>query len=282
MVGVDLGLPTLNEICKGSWRRCKLLLGWGLRPHPHVFKDLVSMGLFSHIMVFMILVWNVRGAAGRDFGLALNEFKRSHHPEFVVLMETRCSGVNAQKVIKRLGFQRSIIEHAVGMSGGIWILWEDPAIDIQVLSQDKQFIHCLITGLGRHPWVFTAVYGSPREVERQVLWDRLTAIANVTHLPWMLAGDFNDIKEAAEQRGGTMINERKCQKFSANIRACQLIDMPSEGPRFTWRGPIYHPAARLYKRLDRSLCNASWRTEFSEAVVTVGPRTHSDHHPLLI
>lgn len=98
----------------------------------------------------------------------------------------------------------------------------------------------------------------------------------------MLAGDFNDIMSATEQQGGGMVSENKCKKFRDNIDKCQLIDMGSEGPRFTWRGPITKFANRLYKKLDRGLCNRAWRNEFAEAFIRVGPRFNSDHIPLLI
>lgn len=168
------------------------------------------------------------------------------------------------------------------MSGGIWILWDDPSIQIQSICQKQQFIHCLMVGLGTKPWCFTAVYGNPREQERKHLWEDLWEISKNTSLPWMLAGDFNDIKDPSEQKGGNFANENKCRKFFDNINRCKLIDLGSEGPRYTWKGPITQHASRLFKKLDRGLCNVDWRTTFQEAVVTVGTRVQSDHHPLII
>ncbi|XP_072058201.1 uncharacterized protein [Arachis hypogaea] len=39
---------------------------------------------------------------------------------------------------------------------------------------------------------------------------------------------------------------------------------------------------RVFKRLDRALANADWRSSFSDARVEVLPRVRSDHHPLLV
>lgn len=230
----------------------------------------------------MIVVWNVRGAAGRDFALALKEIQRRYHAHIVVLVETRCSGSQAQKVIKKLGFSHQILQEARGLSGGIWILWNDDSINLSVIQHDHQFVHCLISGLGRKSWLFTAIYASPREKERRLLWEDLTRIASTNDLPWMLAGDFNDIKSADEQKGGALVNERKCKVFLDNISRCELLDIGTEGPKFTWRGPLMGFANRLYKKLDRALCNIQWRHEFTEAFVRVGTRIKSDHHPLLI
>lgn len=230
----------------------------------------------------MILVWNARGAASKAFSHALKELCKHWKLVIVVLVETRCSGARAQEVIWRLGFRNQVIEEAAGMSGGIWILWNNQSVKISVLAQSNQFIHCLVTGMGPNPWCFTAVYGSPREHERKRLWDNLWEVSMHCPLPWLLAGDFNDIQDPSEQKGGGTVNESKCQKFLDNINHCKLIDMGSEGPRYTWRGPLTNHASRLYKKLDRGLCNADWRVEFPEVVVIVGARVQSDHHPLIV
>ncbi|XP_057734803.1 uncharacterized protein LOC130950312 [Arachis stenosperma] len=39
---------------------------------------------------------------------------------------------------------------------------------------------------------------------------------------------------------------------------------------------------RVFKRLDRALCNVDWRTKFAEAKVDVLTRMRSDYHPLLV
>lgn len=230
----------------------------------------------------MIITWNERGAAGKAFSAAVKELKRRFNPTILVLVETKCSGETTQKVISKMGFKFQAIVEAQGMSGGIWVLWNDQASKITVLQQHKQFLHCSIEGLGKFSWYFTAVYASPREIERRELWRELGIIARNLQGPWLLAGDFNDIKAVNEQRGGKEVNEQKCKWFYDDIASCQLIDHGTEGPRFTWRGPKVNHIGRLYKKLDRALCNAEWRTKFGEAKVRVGPRTQSDHHPLII
>lgn len=237
----------------------------------------------SHLhMLFMISIWNARGAASKEFGNAVKELRRRYKPSILVLLETRCSGVGAQKAIKRMGFRNQILSEAQGMTGGIWILWNDASVSIKVVQCHKQFIHCRIEGLGNTSWWFTAVYASPREMERRELWQELHKISINIQGAWLVAGDFNDIMTSDEQRGGVVPLEQKCRRFCHNIDKCHLMDLGSEGHRYTWRGPILSHATRIYKRLDRALSNNTWRLQFGEAKVLVGPRLNSDHHPLMI
>lgn len=88
------------------------------------------------------------------------------------------------------------------MSGGIWLLWDDLSVTITVLKKHKQYLHCEVEGIRAIRWLFTAVYASPREEERREMWKDIHEIASRIHQPWLLAGDFNDIKNVEEQRGG--------------------------------------------------------------------------------
>ena len=40
----------------------------------------------------MIITWNARGAAGKDFWAAVKELKRRYNPKIFVLVEARCTG----------------------------------------------------------------------------------------------------------------------------------------------------------------------------------------------
>jgi len=74
---------------------------------------------------------------------------------------------------------------------------------------------------------------------------------------------------------------KRCDKFNNVIKNNGLIDLGFSGPIYTWgRGTSW--ATRKSARLDRSLCNAAWRTRFQEGAVRHLPHSHSDHCPLLI
>ncbi|MCH92139.1 hypothetical protein A2U01_0013073, partial [Trifolium medium] len=130
---------------------------------------------------------------------------------------------------------------------------------------------------------FTAVYASPHEEGRHELWMELKSISHNMMGEWLLAGDFNDIMHPLGKKGGAPATQRRCDKFMDRINDCSLLDCGAIGPKYTWRGPVFHGHDRIFERLDRALSNDNWRIGFLNAVVKVLPRVNfSDHHPLLI
>ncbi|XP_061374232.1 uncharacterized protein LOC133316492 [Gastrolobium bilobum] len=100
--------------------------------------------------------------------------------------------------------------------------------------------------------------------------------------PWLLAGDFNEIIAANEKRRGAHADVGRCSAFASMLDDYQLMDLGGSGPFFTWKGPKFSHLDRVYKRLDREVANAHWRTMFDEATIHIGPRVYSDHNPLYI
>ncbi|KAI9079798.1 hypothetical protein K1719_038208 [Acacia pycnantha] len=139
-----------------------------------------------------------------------------------------------------------------------------------------------ILKLGEVDMLFTAVYANPCEQRRQQVWSLLQEVAREVDEPWLVAGDFNEIKSPMEQKGGGRVNENRCHVFNEWIQQCELVDMEPKGPFFTWQGPKWDGAERVFKRLDRCLCNVKWLELFEDAEVRIIPRVGSDHHPMLV
>ncbi|KAI9121265.1 hypothetical protein K1719_008298 [Acacia pycnantha] len=222
-----------------------------------------------------------RGAASKGVATMIRDIKFQYKVDLFVLLEPRISGRSADKVIKSWGFSHSVRMEAEGFSGGIWLLWnlDDLAVDVKIINE--QFIHCSLC-FGGKEMMFTAVYGSPMESKRVCLWDLLYNLSTETSMPWILGGDFNEIKTPSEQMGGGRVNETRCRRFNNWIEDCRLIDMDAQGPFFTWKGPKWEGLERVYKRLDRCFCSVSWLEKFVDAEIRVLPRICSDHHPLLV
>jgi len=107
-------------------------------------------------------------------------------------------------------------------------------------------------------------------------------IAPPPETPWAIAGDFNEIIDATEKTGGAPYDPNRGRAFKEWIFNNSLIDVQADGPKFTWYGPKLQHYDRVLERLDRVICNETWRTTFHEATVSVISRVYSDHHPLLL
>lgn len=69
-----------------------------------------------------ILVWNCRGAAKRSFHTLISDLKRKYGFSILILLETKISGEQADKVIRKLPFDGVFRVEANGFAGGIWAL----------------------------------------------------------------------------------------------------------------------------------------------------------------
>lgn len=221
--------------------------------------------LYPFIYFLMIFIsWNCRGAQGLNFRRALNNFCRKNKVDVVALQETRCSGNVARKAIKKLGFKNYIVSEAQGFSGGIWLLWNRQDIQFEVIQNNFHFIHVQVREQGVDPWLLTVVYASPRENERDTTWYQLRGLATNIHEPWIMMGDFNEIANPNEKKGGVQPDLRKCLNFSNWMNDCRLMELTTIGTKFTWRGPKWNGRDRVFKKLDRVLCNVEWRLKYDE------------------
>lgn len=230
----------------------------------------------------IVLNRNVRGALGKSFGQTFRLLMATHKPDMVVIQEPGCSGSRALNTIRKLGFRHSIVSDTRGFSGGIWIMWNSNELKVKEIRIHDQFIHVEVCLPQECSWFMTAVSASLRENDRQAFFDGVNDISHSIRGAWLLVGDFNTISSSSEQKGGASVDIQKCIGFVDWINRCGLMDLGVVGSRFSWRGPKWQGRDRVFKRLDRALCNSNWRVRFHEAVVNTLPRVHSDHHLLKI
>ena len=94
-------------------------------------------------------------------------------------------------------------------------------------------------------------------------------------------GYFNAIVSTEERSSTSNLDSGRCSAFTFWISQHQLIDLGFSGPWFTWTRGI---SIDTFKgaRLDRALCNSTWKFLFEGVVVTHLPPLSFDHTPLFI
>ncbi|KAI9123772.1 hypothetical protein K1719_005072 [Acacia pycnantha] len=159
------------------------------------------------------------GAASKGVAAVFRDLKYRHKLDVVVILEPRVSGRAVDKIIKGWGFNHSVRKEAEGFSGGIWILWNLNELRIDVRVLNEQFIHCHLSLHGKK-MLFTAVYATPNVSKRDRIWDMLQSMAGEINEPWLLVGDFNEIKTPLEQKGGWKckgISLQKIQRMDSRV-----------------------------------------------------------------
>lgn len=102
------------------------------------------------------------------------------------------------------------------------------------LANTEQEIHVEVKVLPLNlSWIFTAVYASPRCVERQILWGNLSKVVEFHNLPWVIAGDFNEPLVDGDKFGGRPVSISRSLLFKECLDKCNMVDMGFNGPKYT-------------------------------------------------
>ncbi|KAL0444993.1 UNVERIFIED_CONTAM: hypothetical protein Slati_2222000 [Sesamum latifolium] len=99
--------------------------------------------------------------------------------------------------------------------------------------------------------------------------------------PWVCAGDFNEILEHSEKKGGPARAEWQIRNFRNCLVQCELHDLGYQGLAFTWCNNQQEPHT-VHERLDRACSNAAWSLAFPDAWVHHLVSPYSDHSALHI
>ncbi|XP_061362264.1 uncharacterized protein LOC133306016 [Gastrolobium bilobum] len=209
------------------------------------------------------------GAGKRSFPPLIRDLSHRYIIKVMALLETRLSGVMADRAIRRLGFSGHFHRDAVGFSGGIWVLWNTDEVSMDVLFSHHQLVHTKICWVKENREEFmTFIYASPRRQERIQLWEILSSLfdQSMRNAAWGITGDFNTYLYEYEKLGGNGHNWNSMREFRDCLDECSLSDIGNQDhrPMLLWEGQpaIYPRGERPFRFL------ASWLTEstFHEVV----------------
>jgi hypothetical protein len=122
------------------------------------------------------------------------------------------------------------------------------------------------------------VYGPSDHRDSPVFLDGLRELEPHISGVWLLAGDFNLVRGAADKNTG-WVNTRLCDMFNATIESLGVVEVPLLDKLFTWSNRRVCPTL---ERLDRVFVNNHQCLAFPATTLTSLVRPTSDHTPLLI
>lgn len=196
-------------------------------------------------------------------------------------METRLNRNKMQVIINKIAFTCAFMVDCEGQSSGLALLWKE-RIEVDVANYSRNHIDAKIILEGSEsPWRFTGFYGFPERHNWRRSWTLLKQLASLNPLPWMLTGDFNDLRSDAEKEGQHPHPKWLMDGFNEAILSCGLREVEFGGSQFTWeksRGKVEWER----EKLDRILAMDAWIDLFEGAKAIFVPITSSDHIHLVI
>lgn len=153
---------------------------------------------------------------------------------------------------------------------------------VSITSYSSNHIDAQMTVAG-HPsqWRFTGFYGHPERHRRKDSWNLLEDLSPQSNQPWLLMGDFNDIRHPEEKRGRVPHPRWLMEGFNRVIEKCGLRDLDIEGYKFTWERGRGTPNW-VEEKLDRILASTDWLEMFDNAKGEAAETPVSDHLPIIL
>ena len=99
-------------------------------------------------------------------------------------------------------------------------------------------------------------------------------------LPWCCFGDFNELLEVQDKKGGVPRAYSLMENFRDVLDFYGFVDLGYLGPDFTWRGR--RKGEMIWERLDRGVVNYEWLSKFPTGQVRHLNCFTSDHLPILL
>jgi hypothetical protein len=125
-------------------------------------------------------------------------------------------------------------------------------------------------------WI-TNIYGPNGDEERHAFSREIRELADTIQGPWLMAGDFNSIRNPQERSIVNMSSNEHL--FNDFIWDLTLQEIPLLDRFFTWSNMQNPP---ILSKLDRVLLNPQWDSILPNTVISTLPRITSDHYPLKV
>ena len=199
----------------------------------------------------------------------------------VFLLETKLDVDWVKFVRDQCGFSESFIVLSDGLRGGLALFWKSE-IRMVVRNSSLSYIDAVVEGdssLGC--WQLTGFYGQPETNHRVESWSLLKSLRGSSHWPWLVVGDFNEIRYQSEKEGGAPRPNWQMARFNESINICGLKEVGFVGPIFTW---LYQrrDGTQIKERLDQALASSYWYSLFPSAKLYYKSSSVSDHNPLVL
>lgn len=148
-----------------------------------------------------LLCWNCRELGNPQTIRELDDLVWAQDPTVVFLAKIWLDEARLTGLKERMGFGDSFGVSRVTRGGGLALFWKKE-IDLLVENASPNYIDATINKGKENSWRFTGFYGYPETQNHTESWRILRWLQQQITLPWLCAGDFNEITKSHEKLGG--------------------------------------------------------------------------------
>jgi hypothetical protein len=224
------------------------------------------------------LAWNCRGLGNPQTVHELSIMVRKKDPIVLFLSVTKLDENRLEVLRCHWRFGGKFVVPSRGQSGGLVMFWSGH-MGVSISSYSQYHIDAVLDYQSTNAWRFTGFYGSPTVEGKSAAWSILRTLRTHHNLPWLCAGDFNELLSNSEKWGRRPRPEHQMSQFRRVVDDCGFLDLGFTGPSFTWCNNQTGDS-QVLERLDRSFATMDWLLRFPNCRVHHMHVVFSDHSPL--
>ena len=139
-----------------------------------------------------LLFWNVCGLGNRRTVRELEKYIRAQDPTALFLGETWVGEARLIDLCSELGFDHYWVTPQTNRLGCLVLYWKNTTT-IEVVSSSPNHIDAVVGATTDKRWRLTRIYGFADPAKKRDTWALLRQLRTSPPLPWLCAGDFNEI-----------------------------------------------------------------------------------------
>ena len=178
------------------------------------------------------LCWNVRGLGNLRTLRELEVVTQAQDLVAMFLAETWAEEVRLRRLCSDLKFDHCWVGLSAGKMGCLVLLWKN-SVQVEVVLSSPNHIDALVGVDPVDQWRFIGVYGYANSTRKLETWCLLRCLHRKYTLPWMCAGDFNELLWSHEKLGLGPRQDCKMKEFRDVLDECGLMDLGYAGDKFT-------------------------------------------------
>ncbi|XP_071692500.1 uncharacterized protein [Rutidosis leptorrhynchoides] len=178
---------------------------------------------------------NIRGIGQLGKISWLKRICHNEKPTILGLQETK-SEHTQDNIIDSFWYNsdfKFVQKDSIGTSGGIITIWDCNIFSFDYAIEGEFFLTICGSWAGFDSKIaLINVYGPHSSSKKLRFWSELTSLANSLTFPFIIFGDFNEVRNTSE-RMNCEFNQQWANNFNNFINNSGLIDLPLGGKKFT-------------------------------------------------